>query len=798
MIRSVVKHRYFKGKKAEKNLKRYINYLTYREEHGLKPEERIFFGATEEKVRPGDVTDFIGSSVHSVAGHELILSPGIQSVDRHRYTRELMSKLEKSLGVNLSWVAIEHKGIHNHIHVLIDGNSAGRRVRLGLEEYRRLREWGDHYLEREHQLERYLKKDVDLDSPFKHDSGDCLFESLFELPSIGTLEKQNHDSKQVDHFSEWDKAKAIAELSDDEKIYEGGKVYTKFSTYNELASLQNKLRVSGVLLPHAPRRHLKEWLTDKKEFGDDHHERLAREKYARIKGRAQSKKRLVSIGKQDKFVSSGVKNSMLQTNHNQYGNSVDEDVQSKHEIEQERLKEELALKQMAEDARLRQTREHEDKLWQANNRREEKFLEAMVAENPEFAEWANEARNLRAMQEQRRTEEREAYDREVERIRQEDERIRLEDERIRQEADERESQEAQEREDVASDERYRQEQREEDERLAQLQKEDEEWRRNEADAIAKREEENRHAMPVNSKSQFEDDRARVAEYVVDGDLKYQQREIEEQHREREYKVQNEQQTRQFQQDCRSSMDKRDGGSSDRGALRYERRPFRQRLNEDKGRQLQWHIRYQNSATRMMLNQQLEAEADATKKEQIRQQLDDLNKGEQEQLQTELEPVDLDAIAKEYLRPDVEEPDTRRGRFLDEEKGVDPERLAKQWQSPLDKAQTKAQSLEDVEGFKRGGQESVARSDTVSETMVQRESFSDRVDRYAEESWRQYQRNEIDRDELSGFLNIEGTPRMSRDRDMRGIERQAGESTGPMKQTPSIEKQRIRDDEIFGR
>lgn len=629
MIRSIVKHRYFKGKDARKGLKRYINYLTYRDEHNLALNERIFFNKEKQAVHPLAVTKFIGRNTHTVAGHELILSPGINSVDARRYTKELMSKLEESLGVRLSWVAIAHKGKHNHIHVLIDGDTSGKRVRLGVEEYRRLREWGDSYLERNHELERYQKRDVDLNEPYKRDSGDCLFESLFAIPDRGDREPNNNVVDHVDHFSAWDKAKAIAELPDEEKIYEAGKVYCKFSTSAELASLENKLRISGDDIPNEQLKNLQSWIAGKEDFGDDHHERLARELYARQKGRAQSKERLVSMQKETTNDSNdGVKTLMLQANDQDSSTIANEEAQ--WQLKEQQLDQQVQERRMAEDARLAQARQHEDRLWQANNKREEQFLDTIASENPEFKEWVVEAKRLREMQEEKRMEERKVFDEKLENLRKQEEELRREgmtkqqdkenddqiaqerrdeDERLAQQqkqddesraneerlADERRERDlenderiAQERRDEderliqqrkddderkadedrldeehrerqqENDERIAQERRDEDERLAQLQKEDEEWRANEERLADERQEDDRYAKlnQPDSKSQSEDDRARVSEYVVDESRKDQQLEIEQQQRAREYKLQNEQSVKQFQKECHGSLDVR--------------------------------------------------------------------------------------------------------------------------------------------------------------------------------------------------------------------------------------------------
>lgn len=58
---------------------------------------------------------------------------------------------------------MEHRNTeHAHTHVVVLGTDLnGRQVTFGREDSKHMREWGDRYLEREHQLERYLDREVE-------------------------------------------------------------------------------------------------------------------------------------------------------------------------------------------------------------------------------------------------------------------------------------------------------------------------------------------------------------------------------------------------------------------------------------------------------------------------------------------------------------------------------------------------------------------------------------------------------------------------------------------------------------
>jgi hypothetical protein len=69
-----------------------------------------------------------------------------------RMTRYMMTELEKRMGMQLHWFAVEHHNTeHPHVHVIIAGaaerhsDSATRGVRFGVGEYAHLREVGREY-----------------------------------------------------------------------------------------------------------------------------------------------------------------------------------------------------------------------------------------------------------------------------------------------------------------------------------------------------------------------------------------------------------------------------------------------------------------------------------------------------------------------------------------------------------------------------------------------------------------------------------------------------------------------------
>ena len=315
MAQSVAKHRYWKGKEAVKAVSEYSKYLKYREGDDKEKGGRTFFDAEKDQTDKDLREEVKGLKSRGAAAHELILSPGINEVDPMAYTRELMEKLERSKGQELNWVAVAHSNTdHNHIHVLISGETKDRKpVLLRKHDHANLREWGDKYIEREHYLERYLDREAErgLDRGFEYDRGDELFNRL--LYGIkGGKEQDKPKAKPVERKpDEWKKEKAVAELADDEKIVTSqGEVLSKFSSRAELKDFCHKLAEGEEKrLSKEQYKKLWSWIGTKEKAGDDYFERKEREKDKDKKRKEEAKSATRITETREQFKQRGAKES---------------------------------------------------------------------------------------------------------------------------------------------------------------------------------------------------------------------------------------------------------------------------------------------------------------------------------------------------------------------------------------------------------------------------------------------------------------------------------------------------------
>lgn len=322
-MRSVVKARYVRGERGVGKMAAHVDYIQHRA--GLDRgggEGRPIFDASRASIRPNevkqDLRDILDESRQRspLIAHKLILSPGLNAVDVQDYTREIMDKLGSEKGLDLTWYAVKHENTeNNHAHVVVLGRDKnGVEVSISKRDLDRIRDLGDRYIEREHQLERYLQRESDraLLSRNYERQGDYEFQKLvgdvyrqreeLELePAEGKQRdsgrekseeeqsvKERADSRSaVDPSSgkkrkyiEWSQEKAVEKLPADEKIVADGKTYSRFSSSEDLEKLDEYLKADySHYLPKEQYGMLGTWRATKDKYGNDCYEKQAKHKH---------------------------------------------------------------------------------------------------------------------------------------------------------------------------------------------------------------------------------------------------------------------------------------------------------------------------------------------------------------------------------------------------------------------------------------------------------------------------------------------------------------------------------------
>jgi hypothetical protein len=129
----------------------HVKYIQHRPGKDLERGGREMFTDLEDsvdaKVLRQQLRDYEG---RGVVIHKLTLAPEVNANDPKEFTREVMHQLGSEKGLDLEWWAVCHRNTdHHHIHVVVlPKDRAGRLVRIDKEDYNRVKDFGDRYLER--------------------------------------------------------------------------------------------------------------------------------------------------------------------------------------------------------------------------------------------------------------------------------------------------------------------------------------------------------------------------------------------------------------------------------------------------------------------------------------------------------------------------------------------------------------------------------------------------------------------------------------------------------------------------
>jgi hypothetical protein len=134
----------------------HVKYIQHRPGEDRGDGGRELFNEVEDNLDGKRVRKAVREQENSkVVAHKLTLAPEINPEDKKAFTREIMHRLGSEKGLDLEWVATVHNNTaHHHIHVVVLGKDKnGKDVRFDKDDYNRIKEYGDRYLERHHPYE---------------------------------------------------------------------------------------------------------------------------------------------------------------------------------------------------------------------------------------------------------------------------------------------------------------------------------------------------------------------------------------------------------------------------------------------------------------------------------------------------------------------------------------------------------------------------------------------------------------------------------------------------------------------
>lgn len=176
--KTIVKSSFIRrNKDSTRHIIQHIDYMMKSKiDHEREPDTRKLFNRDGQEISRDEGIDIAMRNRGEVAGHKLILSPGVNDIDLVDYARDQMSVLEERLGVKMQYSFAYQKNTDNyHIHVQVPGrgdrifdtkNANGREridIKLGKDDFAAMREAGDKYLAKHLFLDRATDKVVELD-----------------------------------------------------------------------------------------------------------------------------------------------------------------------------------------------------------------------------------------------------------------------------------------------------------------------------------------------------------------------------------------------------------------------------------------------------------------------------------------------------------------------------------------------------------------------------------------------------------------------------------------------------------
>lgn len=248
----------------------HIKYIQHRPGRDLDSGGREVFSESDDQA---DVSEF-RRQLRDYRGngtvvHKLTLSPEVSPEDPRAFTREVMQDLSSEKGRDLNWIAVAHGNTeHPHIHVVVFGrDNSGQGVRLGKDDYNRIKESGDRYMVRNHTFEfreaerrrqeklrersEERKKQRDLDRQERIRNGEELpwLHKKIVREQLQPYEvwKRDHDRNLIDRESARTvNREAPQSTPSDEQpkeyIEHDGKRYAKEDSHDELSGLLRKVR----------------------------------------------------------------------------------------------------------------------------------------------------------------------------------------------------------------------------------------------------------------------------------------------------------------------------------------------------------------------------------------------------------------------------------------------------------------------------------------------------------------------------------------------------------------------------
>lgn len=251
----------------------HVKYIQHRPGKDLEKNGRDVFTDAEDSVDAKELRDIIREyDGRGVVVHKLTLSPEVSPNDPKEFTREVMKELGSEKGLDLQWWAVTHDNTDNrHVHVVVlPKDKEGRLVRFDKNDYNKLKEFGDRYLERTQysdcrmaeliRQEKHRQRSTERQQQLEKERQERIGNGE-ELPWL----HKKIVREQLEPYQQWNKDQPRDPKDSFEYL---GQRFSKDDGYERLAGLRRHLHENtnkSLRLPKEDYKRLASWIDQKTE-----------------------------------------------------------------------------------------------------------------------------------------------------------------------------------------------------------------------------------------------------------------------------------------------------------------------------------------------------------------------------------------------------------------------------------------------------------------------------------------------------------------------------------------------------
>jgi hypothetical protein len=216
-------------------------------EPGKKPGPRQMYSENSDHYSGAQLKKDIDGLGRNDVTHKFMISAGHNDVDTKVYVREILTELGRAKGQELRYGFVVHENTdHKHAHVVLLGrDKENGQVWMDKNDHMKIRAFGDRFLEREHNIERVLDRDMEdfcrtrnLNPMFEKERGEEFYERLYKSDKRKDKDATREHLEWEKFNNDWKKFVEDKEGTEN-RPYLGRSEYHDLGRMSDLSALMN-------------------------------------------------------------------------------------------------------------------------------------------------------------------------------------------------------------------------------------------------------------------------------------------------------------------------------------------------------------------------------------------------------------------------------------------------------------------------------------------------------------------------------------------------------------------------------